>query len=113
MQGTKSSQELKEYEIQMGDAKEPKQNSRARSYCFTLNNYTEEEYNEVVGTLKNYQYTAIGTEVGESGTPHLQGFVYEPNKIAWNTLKRLMPRAAIFDTKAKGKKLHCACNSCK
>lgn len=45
-------------------------------YVFTLNNYTEDE---VCGITENFingeiVYLAIGTEVGEKGTPHLQGF---------------------------------------
>lgn len=45
----------------------------SRNYCFTLNNYTTEQ----IDTLKGLKTKYIGwaEEVGESGTPHLQGLV--------------------------------------
>lgn len=44
-------------------------------WCFTLNNYTQEEYKEFIDKIsaKNFTYI-IGEEVGEQGTPHLQGY---------------------------------------
>lgn len=47
--------------------------SRARAWCFTLNNWTQEEYNVVVSC--SCRYLIVGKEIGESGTPHLQGYV--------------------------------------
>lgn len=47
--------------------------SRYRNICFTLNNYTEEEYN-VITTHEWFTYIVVGREVGEAGTPHLQGY---------------------------------------
>lgn len=47
-------------------------------WCFTLNNYTEDEYNAVNAVLSDegsVTYGIVGKEVGENGTPHLQGFV--------------------------------------
>jgi len=45
-----------------------------RAYCFTLNNYT----NADITVLKSldFVYLVFGYEVGESGTPHLQGYFY-------------------------------------
>lgn len=48
--------------------------SRSRNYCFTLNNFTLEERVHLAGVACHYM--VLGEEVGESGTPHLQGFVY-------------------------------------
>ena len=45
----------------------------ARHWCFTLNNYTEEQYDEILGL--DTEYLVVGREVGESGTPHLQGYL--------------------------------------
>lgn len=56
----------------------PRQVSPAKAWCFTLNNYTEQEYEFLSSALRaeseKYFYI-VGKEVGESGTPHLQGYV--------------------------------------
>ncbi len=50
----------------------------AKAWCFTLNNYTEEEYGALVQqfqTLADKYFYIVGKEVGEHGTPHLQGYI--------------------------------------
>lgn len=59
---------------------------RARNFCFTLNNYTEDELEEV--KLWECRYLIFGKEVGESGTPHLQGYVCFDNAKTLATLKK-------------------------
>lgn len=44
-----------------------------RSVCFTLNNYTVGQYKRLMKDDR-FSYIIIGKEVGESGTPHLQGY---------------------------------------
>lgn len=46
--------------------------SRNRNYVFTCNNY-EEKHGELLAKLP-LTYSVIGKEVGESGTPHMQGY---------------------------------------
>lgn len=48
-------------------------NTRSRDFVFTTNNYTEDN----IKSLKalDYSYIVWGEEVGDSGTPHLQGYV--------------------------------------
>ncbi len=53
-----------------------KQSSPAKRWCFTLNNYTEEEISAIVEQFKEFTDCAFfSQEVGEEGTPHLQGYV--------------------------------------
>jgi len=64
--------------------------SRSRAFCFTLNNYTEEDYESVIGYPT--KYTIVGKEVGEQGTPHLQGYFYLHEAKTITALKKPFPR---------------------
>jgi len=53
-----------------------KQVSPAIRWCFTLNNYTEEHISSIVSVIQEKCRLGIfGKETGESGTPHLQGYI--------------------------------------
>lgn len=68
--------------------------SKYRGWCFTLNNYTlldEEHIKTVVQSLA--RYIVYGREIGEEGTPHLQGYVYFHNQRQRRAVSRLLPRA--------------------
>jgi len=50
----------------------------AKAWCFTLNNYTQEELGALVQqfqTLADQYFYIVGEEIGEQGTPHLQGYI--------------------------------------
>ncbi len=51
-----------------------RQISPAKHWCFTLNNYTKENILEICSnsSIKRYVFQE---EIGESGTPHLQGYL--------------------------------------
>lgn len=64
---------------------------RLRNICFTINNWSPEDHDSLLKL--SYKYIVIGEEVGESGTPHLQGYIEFKNPINFNTLKKKLPRA--------------------
>lgn len=46
----------------------------SKNWCFTLNNFTENEL-ETIRKLDGIAYLVIGKERGNEGTPHLQGYL--------------------------------------
>lgn len=64
---------------------------RLRNVCFTLNNFSDEEYQNILNL--SCKYLIVGKEVGETGTPHLQGYIEFANAISFNSLKNKLPRA--------------------
>jgi len=71
---------------------------RSRDWCFTLNNWTDEQYASVLKITA--AYLCVGKEVGESGTPHLQGYLYFANAVSFESMKKKIPGAHL--EKAKG-----------
>lgn len=54
----------------------PHTSAHSFHYCFTLNNYDEEEYSRIVSCAEeSARYWIVGKEIGAGGTPHLQGYV--------------------------------------
>jgi len=51
---------------------------RSNRVCFTLNNYNDEDVEKIKNLENNNDvvYMVVGEEVGENGTPHLQGFIH-------------------------------------
>lgn len=49
--------------------------AKKRHTCWTLNNYTDEEINLINDYATSTRYLCYAPEVGEEGTPHLQGYV--------------------------------------
>lgn len=66
------------------------------NFVWTLNNYTEEENQNVIDWCRdNTVYTIIGREVGAEGTPHLQGYTELKKKTRFTTIKGIFTRAHI------------------
>lgn len=61
---------------------------QSRRFLFTLNNYTDDEVKVIEEFIRGAcSYGCYGREVGDSGTPHLQGFVCTKKKIRLPQLK--------------------------
>lgn len=69
--------------------------SKSRSFCFTLNNYTDEQYESICALESVAQYLIVGREVGDSGTPHLQGYIRFKNPRSFNAVRELIPQAHV------------------
>jgi len=65
--------------------------TRARGWVFTINNWLP-SHEELLRTLDS-QYIVWGREVGERGTPHLQGYVFFKNAKTRSQVSRLIPGA--------------------
>lgn len=69
----------------------------ARNVCFTINHYTIDDILSLCDI--DWRYIIVGWEIGDSGTPHMQGYG-ELNKLTrYSSLKKLMPRAHIESRK--------------
>lgn len=67
---------------------------KLRNACFTINNYDGTEV-PLMQAWSQPSYCVIGKEVGESGTPHLQGYVEFKAQVKFSTFKKKFPTAHI------------------
>jgi len=70
-------------------------NIQSRRWCFTLNNPSLEESAEfaLVCDSDVVRYACYGDELGEEGTPHIQGFVIFNKPVRLSGVKKLLLRA--------------------
>ena len=66
---------------------------RARGWCFTWNNYSDEDFKNIKTWMSQKSHWVVGKEIApETQTPHLQGYFYGKQQIRFETLKRLWPK---------------------
>ncbi len=76
---------------------------RSRSWCFTWNNYTEENLSQL--SQPEFFKTKIiklifQEEIGKENTKHLQGFVQFKNQIDFSKLKEYLPKCHLEKCKS-------------
>lgn len=76
---------------------------RSRGWCWTLNNYSEAEYNKIKMDMHNdtVEKWIIGKEIGSKGTPHLQGYIYLKNARTFESMKKTIEKAHWESAKGK------------
>lgn len=88
---------------------------QGRRFCFTLNNYTDEEVKQIcdleLGELVRAGIAA--REVAESGTRHIQGYIEVRRRYRFNGLRDAIPalaRAALFVSRGSRKQNFVYCS---
>lgn len=62
----------------------------SRAWCFTINNYTDDEETALSKLPAGARYLVVGTEVGESETTHLQGYIEMVKATRLNAMRILL-----------------------
>ncbi len=66
--------------------------SQSKYWCFTINNYDEESLSRLVsGAAATSTYIVCGREIGDSGTPHIQGYIELKSRGRLTTVKSRLP----------------------
>lgn len=61
--------------------------SKAKHWAFTLNNYTQQDVDRLSTLPPQCIYVIYGKELGQNGTPHLQGHVSYSKRVYFNIVK--------------------------
>lgn len=88
------------------DEEQPKKRARKeeapkyRSWCFTINNWDASD--RINATEVSADYIIFGEEVGEQGTPHLQGYVHFKSQKTMSAVKKAFKCSKMHLEAAKG-----------
>jgi len=77
-------------------------NAYHRNVCITINNYDDDTLT-AIKAYEGIRYAIYGYEVGDSNTPHIQGYIEFTKSIRFSTLKKLIPTAHIENRKGSSK----------
>lgn len=78
---------------------------RSRGWCFTMNNYTEDNLGHLKGEkITNVaRYIVFGKEVAPStGTKHIQGYIYFDDAKSMSATKKILGDSKVHISKANG-----------
>jgi hypothetical protein len=78
---------------------------KSKRWLFTLNNYTEQEIAAIVSSKNSkeeFKYLIFGKEIGEQGTPHLQGYMETSVRCGLRRVKSLLCSQRVHVEKARG-----------
>ena len=77
--------------------------SKARNYIFVINNYTDQDLSDLekVSKCTWFRFMHFGKEVGEKGTPHLQGYIQLNKAVTLSWIKKHVHPTAHWE-RAKG-----------
>lgn len=76
--------------------------ARASYWVWTLNNYTDEEVNLLSNLVESHDdvaFLSFGREVGENGTPHLQGHLELHRRLRLNQVKSILGQRAHLEVR--------------
>lgn len=76
-----------------------------RTWMYTINNYTEQEIIQLKAFTANMHRCC--KEIGENGTPHLQGVITWTRTYRFGALKKLLPKAHWEPAKANDPENYC------
>jgi len=64
------------------------QDNACLKYCFTYNNYKNDDINDIKNELDPIGLYLFGLEIGKSGTPHIQGWIHLKKKMRITEFKK-------------------------
>lgn len=70
--------------------------SRHRSWCITINHFTQSDWFSIKYLFKKAKYAICAEEIGEQGTPHLQAYINLETPLSLAVLKKSLPRAHLI-----------------
>ncbi len=71
---------------------------RFRNFCFTVNNPGAGDLQSIMDETA-FTYVICGEEVGDSGTPHIQGYAELEKQTRFNTVVRMLPQGTHIESR--------------